>query len=67
MGAVEFGALGLGPEPGVGRPGSFHLGVFIFLSLLVEWEQYSVSSCEVPPWAAGKGDGGLCWTTKAGS
>lgn len=50
-----------------GSRGSFHPRVLICLSLLLEWEQYSVSGCEVLPWATGKGDWDLYWTTEAGS
>lgn len=50
-----------------GKWGIFPPQLLIRLSLLVEWDQYSVSGREVPPWAAGKGVRGLCWTTEAGS
>lgn len=64
----------LEPWDGVGGSGAWSgkWGIFppqllIRLSLLVEWEQHSVSGREVPPWAARKGVRGLCWTTEAGS
>lgn len=51
VGTVEFGALALGAEP-VGRGGrSFHQ-VLICISLVIEWEQHSVSGRAVLPWAA---------------
>lgn len=66
-GAVNFRSLGQGIELGVGNRRFFHSKILICLSLLAEWEQHSVSGREVPSWATGKGDRGLCWTIETGS